>query len=112
MLIQMVTLQGHNVTSAENGRVAEKLLKETDFDLVITDIIMPEKEGLETIIQIHKQHPAKPIIAMSGGARIEPEEYLDLAKRFGARYTFVKPFNRQDMIEAINNCLNIKQTAM
>lgn len=112
MLTQMVTLHGHEVKSAENGKIAEQLLKENAFDLVITDIVMPEKEGLETIIQIHKQHPGKPIIAMSGGARIEPSSYLDLAKELGAWYTFVKPFNRHEMIQAINNCVNPKQTAM
>jgi DNA-binding NtrC family response regulator len=112
MLVQMVTNQGHEVISAENGKAAEFFLKDTAIDLVITDIVMPEKEGLETIIQIHKLYPAKPIIAMSGGARIEPRAYLDLAKELGARYTFEKPFNRHELIEAINNCLNFKQTAM
>lgn len=112
MLVQMVTLEGHKVISAENGKTAEKFLNDTFFDLVITDIVMPEKEGLETILQIHKQHPSKPIIAMSGGARIEPDTYLDLAKELGAWYTFEKPFNRKEMIEAINNCLNVKQTEM
>ncbi len=111
MLVQMVSLQGHQVVSADNGKAAEKLLKDTDFDLIITDIVMPEKEGLETIMQIHKQQPAKPIIAMSGGAIIDPEVYLNLAKELGARYTFEKPFNRQDLIKAINSCLNITQTA-
>jgi DNA-binding NtrC family response regulator len=112
MLMQMITLHGHEVKSAENGKIAEKLLEENAFDLIITDIVMPEKEGLETIIQIHKRHPGKPIIAMSGGARIEPESYLQLAKEFGAHYTFAKPFNRHDFIKAIDNCLNIKRTAM
>jgi DNA-binding NtrC family response regulator len=112
MLIRMVALHGHDVKGAEDGWIAEKLLRDSSFDLVITDIIMPEKEGLETIIHIHKQYPATPIIAISGGERIEPESYLQIAKELGAHYTFAKPFNRHDFIKAINNCLNIKQTVM
>lgn len=112
MLIRMVALQGHDVKGAEDGWIAEKLLRDSAFDLVITDIIMPEKEGLETIMYIHKQYPTTPIIAISGGERIEPESYLQLAKTLGAHYTFSKPFNRHDFIEAINYCLDIKQTVM
>jgi CheY-like chemotaxis protein len=106
MMLQMVAIEGHNVTGAENGQIAIRLFEKNKFDLVISDIVMPEKEGLETIMHIRKIRPALPIIAVSGGARIEPTSYLDIAKQLGVRYTFIKPFNRLDMIQAINNCLS------
>jgi CheY-like chemotaxis protein len=99
-------LEGHTATGAETGAIAARILENSVFDLVITDIVMPEKEGLETIIHIHKNNPAVPIIAVSGGARIEPGSYLDIAKQLGAKYTFTKPINRSELIAAIKACLN------
>jgi DNA-binding NtrC family response regulator len=108
MLLQLLTLEGHSATGAENGAIAEKLMEKTVFDLVITDIVMPEKEGLEIIMHIHKSNPSIPIIAVSGGARIEPGSYLDIAKQLGAKYTFTKPINRSELVAAINTCIKNK----
>ena len=63
-------LEGHTVSVAENGRQAVDQIRDHRFDLVITDLIMPEKEGLETIADIRKHHRLMPIIAISGGGRV------------------------------------------
>lgn len=111
MLYELTHLEGFSAMVAENGLAAQKLLETHRFDCIITDIVMPEKEGLETILHIRKEHPDLPIIAMSGGARIKPESYLDLAKQFGARYTFPKPFETKVFVAAIKDCLELSGTA-
>ena len=72
------------------------------WDLVITDIIMPEMEGLEVIIGLRKEFPDLKIIGMSGGARLQPGDYLNLACALGAnRTTLTKPFEREELLEAV-----------
>jgi CheY-like chemotaxis protein len=105
VLFEMMQLEEFDATVAENGLKALKLLEQSPFDCIITDIVMPEKEGLETILYVRKTYPDIPIIAISGGARIKPESYLDIATRFGARYVFSKPFERKKLIAAIKSCL-------
>ncbi len=105
VLSEMMQMEGFDATVAEDGLKALKLLEQSAFDCIITDIIMPEKEGLETILYVRKTYPDIPIIAMSGGARIKPESYLDIAIQFGARYVFSKPFEKKEFMAAIKNCL-------
>jgi len=66
---------------------------------------MPEKEGLETIIELHKEYPDMKIIAMSGGGRIGPDSYLKMANTLGAGKTLTKPFGRQELLSAIQGLL-------
>ena len=93
---------GHVVEVADTGRKALLQVSKSLPDLVITDIIMPDMEGIETIIQLKKNCPDMPIIAISGGGRMENRDYLDLAKQCGAIQTFEKPFNTKALIEAVN----------
>jgi len=76
------------------------------IDLVNTDIIMPEKEGLETIRELKRDFPDVKIIAISGGASIEAKDYLKMAKQFGAMCTLVKPIEREALLEEIQGCLS------
>ncbi len=71
------------------------------FDLVITDIIMPEKEGIEMIMDLKKEFSDVRIIAISGGGRSAPEDYLNMAKMLGAKFTFSKPFERKELLDAV-----------
>ncbi len=96
----------YSVTEAENGEKAIRLAKKTEFDLIITDIIMPEKEGIETIKEIREIYPMIKIIAISGGGRIGPYDYLDLAKRLGAKKVLEKPFDLKEMLVAVKELLN------
>lgn len=105
MLERALTLAGHEVTVATNGRSALQILEAGAFDLVLTDIVMPEMEGLELIRTIRKQSPAPKIISMSGGGRGAADDYLELAKRFGAARTVEKPFNVNDLTAVVDEVL-------
>jgi DNA-binding response OmpR family regulator len=105
VLFEMMDLEGYTASVADNGLTAQKLLESHTFDCVITDIVMPEKEGLETILYLRKNWPGTPIIAISGGARIKPESYLDMALQFGARFAFAKPFVHGELVAAVKKCL-------
>ena len=101
MMKKMIEKEGYEVDLATNGNNGMALLSENIFDLVITDIIMPDKEGLEIIAELRKDFPAVKIIAISGGGRLNPEGYLISASLLGASKVFKKPFERKDLIEAI-----------
>ena len=92
---------GFDVVSAVNGREALKLFQEQRPDLVITDLIMPEKEGLETIRDLRLLAPDVRIIAMSGGGRNNPVCYLRIASQLGADQILPKPFSFQELLDAI-----------
>jgi DNA-binding response OmpR family regulator len=97
---------GFDVVEAQDGKIAMKIFqKNPGVDLIITDLIMPEKEGIETIIELRRDFPEIPIIAISGGGRIDPNDYLYLAKKLGAHKTLEKPFSRKEIIDAVNELL-------
>lgn len=93
--------EGYDVIDAPDGRIALKLQQENPTKLVITDIVMPEKEGLETIRELRKNYPEVKIIAMSGGGFIEPQRYLNLAAKFGAERIFTKPIELEELLMAV-----------
>jgi YesN/AraC family two-component response regulator len=105
MLKKMLERAGYEVDLASNGREGMTLFEKGSADLVITDIIMPDKEGLELIIEMKKQSPELKIIAMSGGGRISPESYLECATHFGAEKVFQKPFRQKDLVSAVKELL-------
>lgn len=105
VLGEMLRLEGHDVYTAENGLVALSILSRQAFDLVITDLIMPEKEGLETIADIRRDYGALPIIAISGGGRGGPMNYLETARYIGADKALKKPFQRRELIAAVQELL-------
>lgn len=92
---------GHQVDTAADGNEAVAAYDPARHDLVITDIVMPEKEGIATIQELHRANPEVKIIAISGGGRISPEEYLDWARRFGVHRTFTKPIDRDDLLSTV-----------
>jgi YesN/AraC family two-component response regulator len=105
MLKKMLERAGYEVDLASNGREGMAIFEKSSADLVITDIIMPDKEGLELIIEMKKQCPGLKIIAMSGGGRISPESYLECASHFGAEKVFQKPFRQKDLVSAVKELL-------
>ena len=109
-MVRMVVKQtlakaGIDVIEASNGREALEMQANDPADVVITDIIMPEQEGIETIVQLRKDYPDLPIIAMSGGGRIGATDYLQAAREFGARHILEKPFDRKELLLAVQDCL-------
>ena len=97
--------EGHDVAYAPTSAEGIRLHHENPFDLILTDIVMPDKEGISTIIELRKEFPRLRIIAMSGGGDFEPYGYLDIARRVGADRTIPKPFSRQELLEAVNDVL-------
>lgn len=92
---------GHQVIGAGEGKSALDLLQANPADLVITDIVMPGMEGLETIIELRRRHPELKIIAMSGGGRSNPGDYLEVARKLGAAHILAKPFTIEELSAAI-----------
>ncbi len=101
LLRQVVEIAGHEVLEAENGKTGMALQRQWRAALVITDIIMPEQEGLETIGALRREFPQTKIIAVSGGGRVGPEAYLPVAQDLGAHRIFTKPFKVEEMLQAI-----------
>jgi len=77
-------------------------------DLIITDIVMPKKEGIETIVELRRDFPEVKIIAMSGGGNLGPDTYLQMAKGLGAMRTLTKPIKREDFLKAVWELLDEK----
>jgi len=96
---------GYEVVVAADGKEGIKTFREEPPDLVITDIVMPEKEGLETIMELKRDFPDVKIIAISGGAFLEPKDYLEMAKLFGAMCTLAKPIEREELLETVQEYL-------
>ncbi len=93
--------QGYDVETAADGIEAMKCIHRKPVDLIITDLLMPKKEGIETIIEIRRDFPKIKIIAMSGGSRLVPEHFLNVASKIGANRVFTKPFDRKDLLQAV-----------
>ncbi len=96
---------GHDVTLAEDGAKGLKILNATLPDLVITDIIMPEKEGLETIREIKRDYPNVKIIVISGGGNLDVKSYFKIAQTFGADASLAKPFMPSELIILVDELL-------
>jgi len=105
VLRQMLEKEGYEIEVAEDGAVGLKLLHEHLPDLIITDLFMPEKEGIETMIEVRKHFPQVKIIAISGGGRMGKLDLLPMAESFGAQRTLAKPFERQELLETVKEVL-------
>ncbi len=105
MLKKMMERAGYEVDLATNGVEGLENFKRNTPDLVISDIIMPEKEGLGTIREMKQIKPDLKIIAVSGGGRASADDYLHTAKLFGADRIFQKPFNQAEIVGAVRELL-------
>ena len=106
MLAHMLAQAGYEVETAANGVAGLELFQQNAPDLVITDIMMPEKDGIDVIVDIKRQGSDIKIIAISGGRRaITPQFNLDSAALIGASQVLAKPFNRQQLLEAVEAAL-------
>lgn len=94
------------VQIAKNGAEGLDMMKRQPFDLLITDLLMPEKDGIETILEIRRVNETLPILAISGGGKYGARgELLRMAQRLGATATLQKPFSREQLIAAVDQCL-------
>lgn len=101
LLREMLERAGYEVADVANGDLGLKKQRENPCQLVITDILMPDKEGIETIMELRKDDPRVPIIAISGGGVAGGLDYLAVAKNLGARRTFAKPVDRRELLAAV-----------
>jgi len=105
MIERILVASGFTVTLAEDGRPALRQAREHKPDIVITDILMPEMEGVETILQLREIDAALPILAISGGWCESQPNLLKLISRLGATETLAKPFRAAALLEAVRKCL-------
>lgn len=106
MLTKLLSKEGYRVRQAKNGKECLDLCQISDFDLVITDLIMPEQEGLESIRMLKAKNPDLKIIAISGGGVADPEIYLRFATYLGAASTFVKPVDNEMLVSRVRQLLS------
>lgn len=97
---------GHTVATAADGAEALAALGATHIDLVITDLYMPKMDGIELTIRLQERHPDVKVIAISGGGWTNNREALVLARRLGARKTLPKPFQQDELLQAVEQVLN------
>ena len=105
MLKLMLERDGYEVVEAPDGIEGIRIYRQSPADLIITDLIMPNKDGIGMIIDLKKEFPDVKIIAMSGGGLNKPEGYLKGAKKLGAACTLTKPIDRNEMLGAIKDVL-------
>lgn len=104
-IIQILEDRGYQVVSAEDGKRGIASFRSEKPDLVITDIIMPEKEGIQTITEIRRERPDAKVIAISGGGRIGNTDFLKIAQKLGASDVIAKPFDPDDFLTRVSRCL-------
>lgn len=105
LIVRVLTDAGHTLSEAEDGDEGLNRIVADEPNLVITDILMPNREGIETIMQIKRQYPTVKILAISGGGDFVGHSYLDTAKRLGADDVIPKPFKRSVLLEAVKRLL-------
>jgi DNA-binding response OmpR family regulator len=95
-----------DVSVARNGAEGLRMIQGQSFDLVVTDLLMPEKDGIETILELRKRDATLPVLAISGGGSIGHRgDLLRMAQELGATATLSKPFTREELIAAVSLCL-------
>jgi len=96
---------GYEVSAVTSGRKGLQLLTDQKFDLVLTDIIMPELDGIEAIRKIRSDHPGLRIIAMSGGGQIDKADFLHMAEALGADRVLEKPVRSDQLLELVSSVI-------
>jgi DNA-binding response OmpR family regulator len=105
MLARTLVYFGYGVIEARNGIEGLAMFSSCNADLVVTDIVMPGKEGFEVLMDLRKIQPPVRIIAMSGGGRQSPADVLNIAKHLGASRVLAKPFSNELLIATIKELL-------
>lgn len=106
ILCQVLKSAGYEADGALDGQMGLRLYGEKKYDLVVSDMLMPNCDGVELIAAIRKQNPNAAIIAISGGGLIGAETYLHIAESFGIKTTLRKPFDMPSFIALVNRVFN------
>ncbi len=105
MLRLMLERDGYEVEEAPDGIEGIRIYRQNPLDLIISDLIMPNQDGIGMMIELKKEFPDIKIIAMSGGGLNKPEGYLEGAKKLGAKSTLTKPIDRKELLRAVKDTL-------
>ena len=105
LLVNILEREGYDTATASGGKDGIKIYRENPTDLIITDLLMPEKDGIEIIRELCRDFQDVKIIAMSGGGKTDSETYLHIAKTIGAIKTLAKPFDRKELLTTIRELL-------
>ena len=103
---ELLTDAGHQVVEMSSGLGCEAYLESQLIDCVITDIVMPDKDGIEVLLSVKKTFPHIPVIALSGGGRISGREYLVMADALGADAVVDKPVMPDVLLETVSRVLD------
>ena len=105
LIAEVFTTAGFEVVVAPNGRRVATILSERRIDLVITDLSMPERDGIETMTELRYSHPNLPVIAISGDVPLNRDLYLALAEKLGASRILAKPFKMEQLLTAAREAI-------
>ena len=105
MLRQMLAKEGFEVHEAEDGEQGLEMLRQQRVDVIITDILMPQADGLEIIRAAKRERPGVRIVAITGGGRTGELDYLAEAQEFGADSTLRKPFGKQALLDTVSRLI-------
>lgn len=104
LLEEILLTASYAVTTAANGHQALQCLEHQSFDLIITDLVMPDLDGTELIRRIRAKQPTLPIVAVSGAGR-DANLYLRIAEKLGASALLSKPFRMRTVLDTVADCL-------
>lgn len=105
MLTELLTTAKFEVVGVSDALTASRKFKEADFDLAIVDILLPDRNGIELIKEFLKQRPGLKVIVISGGGKLGPKGYLNMANRIGVEHTFAKPFEVSKLLNTVQDLL-------
>lgn len=97
--------ENYEVTVANDGVEGAALFTTEPFPLVITDLLMPEEDGLQTILKLKKDYPDTKIIAITAGGRLDISSLIDMARKLGADHVIEKPFGMDEVLDCVKECL-------
>ena len=107
---RMVEWAGHEAVEAQNGEQGVALQNENPADLIIIDMIMPGRHGIDVIVELKRAHPDVSIVAMSGGKWGYNVDYLPIARKLGVRMVMDKPFEMSELLRVVRDCLTAPTT--
>lgn len=108
-LSKLLRTAGYNVLEARNGKEATKLLRKSMPDVLVTDIVMPEQDGMGLLNEARALNPSIPVLVMSGGGNAVGLDYLSLAQTMGANATLCKPFDNDEVLRVIANLVVVAE---
>jgi two-component system, chemotaxis family, chemotaxis protein CheY len=110
LVVRTLERAGYEVEASADGQQAARQYRKEPADLIITDLFMPEKEGMEIIMELRRDHPDVKIIAISGAGSLGPTGYLEVARMIGASSTLAKPFGQEELLDAVRQLIGEPQS--